>query len=199
MKLTESTIVRNFSMQTKTDNMYVPEELVERTFKGIVMSASKYLGMVKQKDKKVALSFEDAKGNFLLAAVVEYNKTDDAESQDNWNYYWTFYAEDIEDAIVYKTTQSQIQQVFLSTMYSAYKMKYNGSLIIAYLNTEFAKSISNFLDENAREGEVLDLELDGFFKASVCVENGEVVKSFLPDGAMKTIIKDDEATQVTAA
>lgn len=49
------------------------------------------------------------------------------------------------------------------------------------------------LDREAKEGEIVDIELPGYFTASVSVEDGEKIFAITPDGHMKQIIKDDTA------
>ena len=53
-----------------------------------------------------------------------------------------------------------------------------------------------FLETNAKEGTEFEIEHEGYFLATSAVEDGIVEKSFLPDGAMKRLIKDDAATEV---
>ena len=48
---------------------------------------------------------------------------------------------------------------------------------------------------NAKEGEEVNLELPGYFVASVVIDGGEKVMSLVPDGAMKRLIKDDAALE----
>jgi hypothetical protein len=55
-----------------------------------------------------------------------------------------------------------------------------------------------FLEANAKDGEEFTVEHEGYFLATAAVEDGVVEKSFLPDGAMKRLIKDDAATEVAA-
>ena len=50
-------------------------------------------------------------------------------------------------------------------------------------------------DANAKDGDEFTVEHEGYFLASSAVEDGVVEKSFLPDGAMKRLIKDDAATE----
>jgi predicted proteasome-type protease len=49
------------------------------------------------------------------------------------------------------------------------------------------------LDRESNDTEQVDIELEGYFVASVSVENGEKVFAITPDGAMKKIIKSDVA------
>ena len=51
------------------------------------------------------------------------------------------------------------------------------------------------LDREAKDGEVVDVELPGYFTASVSVEGGEKVFALTPDGHQKEIIKDDSVLE----
>ena len=57
-------------------------------------------------------------------------------------------------------------------------------------------TLVSVLDAEAVAGEIVDIELPGYFKASVSVEDGEKVFAITPDGHQKSIIKDDGALQV---
>ena len=54
-------------------------------------------------------------------------------------------------------------------------------------------SILQTLDHEAIEGQVVDIEMNGYFTASVAIENGEKIFSITPDGHMKALIKSDVA------
>jgi len=55
--------------------------------------------------------------------------------------------------------------------------------------------LRRWLDENAKENEVVSIEQDGVFEARVAVENGEKVFAIEPAGEVKIIIKDDAAIE----
>ena len=55
--------------------------------------------------------------------------------------------------------------------------------------------LSDYLSANASPDEEFIISHEGFFTASAVVENGEIVKSLLPDGPMKTLIKDDATVE----
>jgi hypothetical protein len=52
------------------------------------------------------------------------------------------------------------------------------------------------LDNEAQPNEVVDIEMPGYFVASVGIEDNMKVFSIVPDGHMKAIIKDDSALEV---
>jgi hypothetical protein len=55
--------------------------------------------------------------------------------------------------------------------------------------------IHKWLDENAKEGEEVSIELDGTFQARVAIEGGEKVFAIEPAGEIKMLIKDDTAIE----
>ena len=55
--------------------------------------------------------------------------------------------------------------------------------------------IINWVKDNTSQTDPAALVLENCFKAIGKVENGKVVMSIIPDGAMKVLIKDDSAIQ----
>ena len=196
MKFSESAIPQNFvtSLRGQAGLTSSNEEAV-KFFEIVVAGASDFLRITKSKDKKIALSIEDLKGNMIMAAVVEYNKNEDEEGQDNWNYFWTFDKDDLEDAVVYQASQTPIQAEFVKRAASMHKMTFQVSGSLPRMVMLAASTISDYLDQNAKAGEKVTVEHEGFFVAEAEVEGEKIYKSFLPDGAMKVLIKDDAATE----
>lgn len=64
--------------------------------------------------------------------------------------------------------------------------------------TLVARSLQSFLDQNAKPDGEVTVEEDGYFKASVAIEDNEPAKSVLPAEEMKQLIKDDAATEKAA-
>ena len=58
--------------------------------------------------------------------------------------------------------------------------------------------LKDFLDQNAVEGSTFELKHDPYFVATVDVIDGEKVMSFIPDGAVKRLIKDDDSSSENA-
>lgn len=192
----ESTVLDNVSIKLKSFGLISDATDIIRMTEVMIAATSDFLKMVKSKEKPVALVYNDLKGNLIVAAVVEYNEATEDDAQGNWNYYWTYNPERIEGATQYLITDSQVHPIFNTRGYEMYKFKFNSMSYIPHIGMSIMESIKECLDTNASESEEFVLSHEGFFKASVTIEDGEKVMSFLPDGAMKTLIKDDEATEV---
>lgn len=200
MKLAETSIPSTFSSEYET--MVGPE--VEPTevlaiFRSLFAATSDYFRESKKKGQKAALKFVDSAGNFIMAGIVEYNKNEE-EGQDNWNYYFTFNEEDIKDVSPANMCDSNEMRFHaaLANRLLEFSLRVNESAYIAPMITMAARSLSSWLDQNAVPGEEVTLEDEGYFIASVTVEDNEPVKSLLPDSEMKVIIKDDAATEKAA-
>lgn len=181
-----------------TKSIEVSEDQVIDAFHAITIATADFMRAVKKKNSKSALIFCDDMNNFILAAVVEYNKNLEDDSQDNWNYYYTFYESDIKDAAnKFTINESKFHTVLSNRLYEQ-NLKITDITFISPMVKMYADMISSFLEQNAKPGEEVELEDAGYFLASVTVENDEPVKAMLPDGAMKSLIKDDAATQKAA-
>ncbi len=188
MKLRESMFLENVSQVLSSDGYRLDSNLVADVVEAIVESSSDFLRMTKSKNK-TALVYKDLKGNFIVAAVVGYNENEE-EGQDNYNYFWTFDEKDIEDANTYNSTEARVQSLFATRLQQTHGLKANNNNI-ALLVEKILINLVAYLEENARDGEEFTLEDEGYFVATVGIEDGVIVKSFLPDGPMKTLIKDD--------
>lgn len=195
-KLIESTIPENYAVSLKGQvGLECSNEEAVHFVEVVVAAVSDFLAIVKSKTDKTALLIEDLKGNMIMGAVVEFNKNEEEDAQDNWNYYWTFDPEDVKDAKTYSVSQSNVQAMFIKKAASMYHMSINNQGAITRMVGLVAAVISDYLDQNAKTGEDITIEHEGYFEASATVENDVIIKSFLPSGEMKTIIKDDAATE----
>ena len=173
-----------------------PERIVKSFFAGV----SSYLSFrkVSKDDEAVALVISDVSGNFKFAAVVEYHSnTENPDEPGNWSYTMTFYEDDITDLEKVKKVNKLLigDKAFETVMNrAAYDV---GGFVFEHSNFMYDSclltidTIIQVLDHEAIEGQVVDVEMPGYFTASVSVENGEKVFSITPDGAMKTLIKSD--------
>ena len=59
----------------------------------------------------------------------------------------------------------------------------------------FLETLSKWLEENVVETEEIAVEEPGVFQAAICIENGQRVKSLVPEGEIKKLIKDDSAIE----
>lgn len=172
----------------------------DRVIKAFFSAVSAYLSRrkVSKADEAVALILTDTAGVFKFAAIVEYHEnTENPEEPGNWSYTMTFNEEDISDLEKRKKVNKLLfgDDAFRSIMHKA---AYDTAGIVFKHDTYIFDScllvidtILQVLDNEAKEGEVVDIEMPGYFLASVAVENGEKIFSITPDGHLKHVIKSD--------
>ena len=180
MKLAESTLVENFIVEAKAIGTLLEPTDVTRIVETVVAGTTDFLAMTKSKEEGTALVFENIKGDVIIAAVVEYNDNEDGEGQGNWNYYWTFDVKDLEGKRRYQISSTQVHTIIAKRGYELYRIRFATPTLITEYSVIFASLMREFLETNAKDGEEFSVEHE----------------SFLPDGAMKRLIKDDAATEV---
>lgn len=198
MKFTESTMIENFIVEAKALGVLLEATDVTRIADVLVAGTTDFLAMVKTKEDGATLTFDNVKGEMIMAAVVEYNDNADGEGQGNWNYYFTFNPKDIEGKKRYQISSSQVHSVIARRAFELYRIRFPFPSLITDYAVTFAKLLRETLETNAKVGEEFVIEHEGYFLATAAVEDGIVEKSLLPDGAMKRIIKDDAATELVA-
>jgi len=188
MNFNESTIPMIYAQKMGEADLDWDANWTRKIYEVVVTGISDFLALAKSKNNKVAVAVRDLKGNFLMGAIVEYHSNENEDMPGNWSYEFSFDEKDLEGATVYLTTDTQFQKQLSAT---AYKMEIHIETII-----ELCVSIlKQWLDMNAKEAEEVNIELIGYFVASVAIENGEKVIAIIPDGAMKRLIKDDAALE----
>lgn len=201
MKLAETGIPQIFATEYETAiGVEVDHGDVSPMFRSIIAATSDFMKSAKRKNQKACLTFEDTAGNFIIAAVVEYNKNEEEEGQDNWNYYFTFNKDDIKDVQAsnrYSCNETSFHTKLAKRLFE-FKMRCNEASYIAPMISIAFRILESFLDQNAKPGEEVTVEEDGYFIASVTVEDNEPVKAVVPDSEMKILIKDDAATEKAA-
>lgn len=159
-------------------------------------SMADLLAIIKRKDQKSAIAIKDINGNLVLAAVVEYHQqSSDEEVGGNWSFTMTTDPEDIKDGetnIKY-ITDNEFQRMFATVGRELYNLKITDSLYIVEYSLTSVTTLLDNLRVNAKEGDVYEVEDEGYFIASSAVEGGEVVISITPGDKLKTLIKDDTA------
>lgn len=192
MKFEETTLISNYLYELKGEGQFIPDaKLVIDTAKSFIIGITDYLSEVKTKDKMNSVVVSDLKGNFIIAAAVSYTEGEDEKSPGNWNYFWTFDEKDIEDSVKHSLSTDRLRIVINTRAFQEFRVRFTTFDYITDLGIRLFRMISDFLDQNAKDGETLNVECEGYFVASVDVINGENVKAFIPDGAMKRLIKDD--------
>ena len=173
-----------------------PERLVKTFFAAVSSYLSKR--KVTKADEAVALVIQDTSGIFKFAAIVEYiPNLENPDEPGNWAYTMTFYEEDLKDLEARKSVKKLLagDEAFKSIMhkagYDVGGINFKKDVFMYDACILVTDTILQILDREAIDGQVVDIEMPGYFKASVEVENGEKVFSIVPDGHMKALIKSD--------
>ena len=190
--------INNVIEDLKTRNwIYTPSAVITQ-YKTTFTAITDFLSKFKSKAKRTAVKLDDDKGNLIAAAIVSYTESDDPSIPGNWDYVWTFDKKDLEasddsDIIVYSIADNGVKQTIAKRAWDDENMTYNSEESIVVTNIRLFQLLFECLDQNAKEGEPFEIVIDGYFTTSVEVIDGEKIKSLTPDGAMKRLIKDDDA------
>lgn len=169
---------------------------VERLYTTLMSSISTFLFDKKDKNVKTCVKVQDTEGNFYLAGIVEYHAPTDEDVPGNWSYVLTNKEEDLADCQNdYDIADLAFNTVALTSAHVFGKMDFEN---YAYLHSLFiicVKALIEWLDANAKEGEIVEVECPKSLLASVAIEGKEKVFAFTPSAEMKAMIKDDIAIE----
>ena len=174
----------------------------ERIVKAFFASSAAYLSKVKvsKADEAVALILTDVAGNFKFAGIVEYHENkENPDEPGNWSYTMTFEEKTLEVLEKSKAVKKLLYSsdafkgVFDKVSYDVAGIQFEHQTYMFDACLLVVDTLIQVLDREAKEGEIVDIELPGYFVASVSVEDGEKIFAVTPDGYMKQIIKDDTA------
>ena len=96
---------------------------------------------------------------------------------------------------MFKLNEPAFIQMASAVAHSKHAMVMSQLFYLEIMFSTAAYLLLDWLDTNASENEVVEIELPGYFLAKVAVENGEKMFEVLPIGEMKTKIKTDEQHQ----
>ena len=199
IKLMESQIPQNYATGIYNEKGYelgaeYTDKIVDVLFTGV----TDCLADVKKQDHPTAFVFEQNTKDFIVAAVVQVlPNEDDATKPGSWSYIWTWYKDDVpSNATLVRCTDIEMSVYFRSIATRKYGIQWKDVDAIHECCRYLILQIKKWLDNNAVEGEVVGVEEEGLFQASVAIENGEKVYSIVPDGEMKKMIKDDSMIEV---
>ena len=121
---------------------------------------------MKSKDHKTAIIFANPKGSgsMLMACISEYIPAEEGEG--NWNVYFSFDPESIkgipEDSVKNYTDLQSIEHwaaCYRNIMLNTHSRKIDDEEVINQLTIISVKCLINWLDENASENDVINLEI----------------------------------------
>lgn len=176
----------------------IAQEHTDKCLYTLVYGVSQCLGAIKSTNNPVAFVFEENNLDFIAGAVVEYHPNEeDASNPGNWSYIWTFNKEDIpENARKVTIGDSGMSSYFRGTASQKYGMGFHSQESLLETMRFLIRTISQWLGDNAVEGEENGVQLEGVMVAKCAVEDGVIVKSFEPVGEVKVLIKGDADIEV---
>ncbi len=197
-KFEQTNIPEDLAKDLAQDNYTIGAVHLPKVLKVIMTGASKLLGSVKVIDKPMAIAFRKVDGSFIAGAKVEFHKNPDNPediSAGNWSYIWTFYEKDLEGASIVNINNDTGFTHFITAASKLYHMNFHDNASALEMFNRLLDYISHWLDDNAKEGEEQILVSDGSMTAACTVKDGVVVKSIVPDGEVKVLIKGDDMYQ----
>lgn len=196
MEFNSTNLPQNISAGLYNDQSYDYDAIhVDKLFYTLFYSVSYILREIKSKDHPVAFVITDIKDNEIAAAIVEYFEGEE-DNPGNWSLVWTFNMDDIPANAEKKTLQNDLYHPhFKAVAGEKYGMAFIDRTAIIVLMTYIVEQLYKWLDENAKENEVVEITLDGVFTAKVEVVDGKKEFAIIPAGEVKTIIKDDLAIE----
>ena len=199
VQLKESAIPTNFKINLREHyHMTFEEQRVEAYGKAIMTTIAEFLRSNESKDAgKVGFKIVDFKGNMVVGGIVTYIEpaptNEDEEVKGNWTLDLTFDYNDFDFPTVYDNMNGEFEQIMERQMSEFVHARFFERHTIHKFAIDFFETIKTFLDTNCLEDDVFEVELPGFFIASVGIEDGEKVMSIVPGEVMKQHIKDDAA------
>ena len=192
----ETKIPELFTKALYTEREYdLADEHTDKVLYSLVNGVSSCLGDIKSKEYPVAFIFEENNLDFIIGAVVEYHPNEDESQPGNWSYVWSFNKDDIPDNARQVKIDANLSAYFRGTADKKYGMGFKTLEALIELSRYMFRSISSWLDENAKEGEENGVQMDGVIIFRCAVENGVIVKSAEPVGEVKVLIKGDAAIE----
>lgn len=197
MKLFETTLPQMYSKALFEEKCFdLAPEHTDKMFDTLFTGTSNLLKSIKSLEKPVAFLIKELNGKMVAAAICQYFKNDDANQPGNFSLVWTFDESDIpENALITTIEDTKTHSFFIAVAGSKYGIRFKDASCIVNTLGYTMVQLKKWLDENAKEGTIVSVELDGIFQGRVEVQNGVKVFAVEPDGEIKNLIKDDAAIE----
>lgn len=177
----------------------LPEDAGSRIIASFFTSTATYLSRAKVADTEQAtvLILTDTSGIFKFAGIVEYHENDTVDEPGNWSFALTFNAVDIENLEKTKKvkklmyTDDAFKSIFDKVSYDVAGFMFGHERYMYDACILVVDTLIQVLEAEAVEGQTVDIVYEGYFEASVQVDDDEKTLSITPDGSMKEIIKSD--------
>lgn len=184
------------SIAEKSNNATVayPEQV--HLIIGVCLQAmADYAKVVKAKDKPVAVTIEDLKGNIIFGLKVIYIAGSSDAEEGAWVPSWSFNAEDFADCTIYSVSESKSNSFFINRG-DTIRMTFNTPASIYVSCYTFATQLKDWLIENVNVSKKeVEVELPAYFRAGASLEGDEVILTFDGEEELNNLVKDDATLQ----
>lgn len=194
--IAESTLGMNYSQALRAKDMLWSEQSCPPVAISMITSIADFLAMVKNKEQKVAIAIQDYQNVTKLAGIVTYTPAEQEDTPGEWSLTFTFNPDDLEDCQVYTVHDQFFQKVAMSSSFKETGLQFNQSNFIVDMFASMGEEIYKWLDVNAKDGEIVELECDGYFTAQVAIENGKKEFGIIPSEEIRQKVKHDASEKV---
>lgn len=196
MEFMSTSLPHNMSDGLYNEKGYdVAETHIDKLFYTLFFGVANLLKDNKSKDAPTTFLITEVAGKPVASATVEYFDGE-GDNPGNWSLVWSFNPDDIPANATKLDLQNDLTHSYFRVIAGEkWGMKFFDRTSIVTLMTYSVEQLYKWLDENAKEGEVVDIELEGVFSAKVEIKDGEKVFAIEPMGELKTVIKDDSAIE----
>ena len=191
INLKETPIPSLFCQDLKALNLDFDMEAVLPAFESIMLTIGSFLGSMKDKEKACAVTINNARDELELGAIVKYIPGEEEGAKGSWTLDFTFDPSDLADARIISFNSGNIDTLLRATAAQTYGLQFNTTSGMRQSIISFAQVIKKWLDANASDKEIQELDLPGFFTASVEIVNGEKVFGFEPAEEISQKVKYD--------
>lgn len=196
----ETEMYTAFGVNASSMYYSLPEDAGPRIIASFFTATSTYLSKAKVADTEQAtvLILTDTSGIFKFAGIVEFHdNANDPNEPGNWSYAFTFNSADVENLEKNKKvkklmyTDDAFKSIFDKVSYDVAGFMFGHERYMYDACTLVIDTLIQVLEAEAVEGQTVDIVYEGYFEASVGVEDDEKILTITPDGSMKEIIKSD--------
>ena len=176
-------------------NYSVAEAHYDKIVYVIFKAVTGLLSNAKSKSEPTTFVFDNM-GKEVANATVQYFADEDDTAAGTWSIVWSFDSEDIPaNAKKIFLTNVDTHPYFNGAGTAKYGLSfYSDGDLVAIVNVTL-EELKKYLEENAKEGEVVGVEVPNVVQARVTVENGVKVFAIEPAGEIKMDIKDDSVSE----
>lgn len=200
VNLEESTIISNFTKAFFDQDLRYPETGVPCTINAVFSAVATFLSSIKDKEKGMALVIDNVKGDIEFGAKVQFIPGETEEDAGSWSFVCSFDPSDFVESENLKVIKFSGGAADNTVRYCAarqkpYSIGFNSDLMLKLAVQQTILGIKEWLNDNAKEGEDVELVFPQVFNAKVRIEDGVKYPSIELSEEIVQIVKNDAGDQ----